>query len=312
MNAIVPVDFNEMQLVARAMATSGFFQDTKQESQAIVKVLAGREMGLGPFASMTGIHIIQGRPALSANLIATLIKNDPRYNYKVLQLDEKACSIDFYENGEKIGNSTFTLEDAKKAQTKNLDKFPKNMLFARAISNGAKWYTPGIFGGNPVYTPEELGASIDQDGNVIEGAFVETPAPVSKPNGSQVSELDALGAQIWNGKWETVKPALMKKGKTETGAMKLVMDRLAALNDLDGLLAHISTNWPDLVSFVPLAWAKIAETYGLVDALAFLSACQKAMQTPGFTAPMPPDAADSLIQTRSAMIVAGYPEPVPA
>jgi hypothetical protein len=49
------------------------------------------------------------------------------------------------------------LEDAKKAGTKNLDKYPKNMLFARAISNGVKWYTPDVFAG-PVYVPEEMGA----------------------------------------------------------------------------------------------------------------------------------------------------------
>lgn len=180
-NAIVQFDFNELSQIAKAMAASGFFQDTKLEAQAIVKVLAGREMGLGPFASMTGIHIIQGRPSLGANLIASLIKNDPRYNYRVVQLDDKVCSVDFYENGEKCGNSTFTAEDAKKAQTKNLDKFPKNMLFARAISNGAKWFTPGIFGGSPVYTPDELGADVDEDGNIIEGAFTPAPAPEKKP-----------------------------------------------------------------------------------------------------------------------------------
>ena len=55
----------------------------------------------------------------------------------------------------KIGNSTFTIDDAKKAGTKNVDKFPKNMLFARAMSNGVRWYTPDIFNGS-VYTPEEL------------------------------------------------------------------------------------------------------------------------------------------------------------
>ncbi len=65
------------------------------------------------------------------------------------------CSIDFYQGKEKIGNSTFTIEDAKKALTKNIDKFPKNMLFARAISNGVKWYSPDVLSG-PVYVPEEM------------------------------------------------------------------------------------------------------------------------------------------------------------
>ena len=50
------------------------------------------------------------------------------------------------------------------------------MFFARAISNGAKWYTPGIFGGAPVYTPDEMGADVDEDGDIID-AEVE---PVTK------------------------------------------------------------------------------------------------------------------------------------
>jgi hypothetical protein len=39
--------------------------------------------------------------------------------------------------------------------TKNIDKFPKNMFFARAISNGVKWFCPDVFSG-PVYTLEEM------------------------------------------------------------------------------------------------------------------------------------------------------------
>jgi hypothetical protein len=48
----------------------------------------------------------------------------------------------------------------------NWKKYPKNMLFARAISNGQKWFVPDAFNGATVYTPDELGASEDADGNV--------------------------------------------------------------------------------------------------------------------------------------------------
>lgn len=164
--------FDEMQRAAIALHESGYFTDSKSKAQAIVKVMAGAELGIPPFAAMTGIHIIQGKPALGANVLATLIKNDPRYNYRVLEMTAEVCRIQFYENGEPCGISEFTIVEARKAGTKNLDKFPKNMLFARAISNGAKWYTPGIFGGAPVYTPDELGADVDEDGNIIEGTAV--------------------------------------------------------------------------------------------------------------------------------------------
>jgi hypothetical protein len=169
--------FGQIQQAAGALYKSGYFTDAKSEAQAIVKVMAGAELGLPPFAAMTGIHIIQGKPALGANVIATLIKNDPRYDYRVLEHTDAVCRIQFYENGKPCGVSEFTAQDARKAQTKNMDKFPKNMLFARAISNGAKWYTPGIFGGTPVYTPDELGADVDEDGVIIEGSY--TPAVVA-------------------------------------------------------------------------------------------------------------------------------------
>lgn len=141
--------------MAKAFAESGMFTDTKSAAQAVVKIQAGQEIGIPPFASMTGIHIIQGKPTIGAGLIASRVKGSGKYDYKVTEQNEKKCSIDFYQGKEKIGNSTFTIEEAKKAGTKNLDKFPRNMLFARAISNGVKWYCPDVFAG-PVYVPEEM------------------------------------------------------------------------------------------------------------------------------------------------------------
>jgi hypothetical protein len=141
--------------MAKAFAESGMFADTKSAAQAIVKIQAGQEIGIPPFAAMTGIHIIQGKPTIGAGLIASRVKGSGKYDYKVIEASEKVCSIDFYQGATKIGNSTFTIEDAKKALTKNIDKFPKNMLFARAISNGVKWYCPDVFSG-PVYVPEEM------------------------------------------------------------------------------------------------------------------------------------------------------------
>jgi hypothetical protein len=151
----------ELMNMAKAFAESGMFADTKSAAQAIVKIQAGQEIGIPPFAAMTGIHIIQGKPTIGAGLIASRVKGSGKYDYRVVEASEKVCSIDFYQGATKIGNSTFTIEDARKALTKNIDKFPKNMLFARAISNGVKWYCPDIFSG-PVYVPEEM-ASVTED-----------------------------------------------------------------------------------------------------------------------------------------------------
>ena len=161
LTTLTQLPLQEVMSIGKTFAESGMFADTKSAAQAIVKIQAGQEIGIPPFAAMTGIHIIQGKPTIGAGLIASRVKGSGKYDYKVMQQDEKICSIDFYQGKEKIGNSTFTIEDAKKAQTKNIDKFPKNMLFARAISNGVKWFCPDVFSG-PVYVPEEMNHVIEE------------------------------------------------------------------------------------------------------------------------------------------------------
>lgn len=156
-----PASFQDIMNIGKAFAESGMFPDIKSAAQAVVKIQAGQELGIAPFAAMSGIHIIAGKPTVGAGLMAAKVKASGKYDYKVIQQDEKACSLDFYQGKTKLGNSTFTIEDAKKADTKNMGKFPRNMLFARAISNGVRWFTPDIFT-SPVYTPEEM-ASVTED-----------------------------------------------------------------------------------------------------------------------------------------------------
>jgi hypothetical protein len=164
-----------MQL-GTVLAQSGFFQDSKQAAQAVVKVLAGRELGFGPIASMTGVNIIQGRVTLSANLIAAAIKKSGRYDYQIKEHTNKRCVLTFFDGANVMGESSFGIEDAQMAglmNNANWKKWPRNMMFARAISNGAKWYCPDVFT-TGVYTPDELGAEVDAEtGEVIEAPWTK-------------------------------------------------------------------------------------------------------------------------------------------
>lgn len=165
-DALVELSIPETMSLGEVFAQSGFFADAKQAAQCVVKILAGRELGLGPMAAMNGVYIISGRVSYGANIIAAVIKASAKYDYRVRELSDKTCSIEFFEDGQSAGVSTFTMEDARRAQTKNLDKFPRNMLFSRALTNGARWYAPDVFSG-AVYTPEELGAEVDEEGRPV-------------------------------------------------------------------------------------------------------------------------------------------------
>ena len=186
-----PMGISEVERLAQVMARSGYFNDAREVAQAAVKVLAGQELGVPPVAAMMGINIIKGKVALGGNLIASRIKA-AGYDYRHKQFDAKGCVLTFYgrlrQDGtrETLGESSFTEEDAKAAQLIGKEgdmyrKYPRNMYFNRAISNGARWYTPDVFSGIPVFTPEELGAQVDAEGEVIEVEPEKPPAPPPTP-----------------------------------------------------------------------------------------------------------------------------------
>lgn len=183
---IQPDELETIQRTARLLAVSNYFDGKGDTPQAIAmmatKILAGREMGFGPFASVNGIHIISGKPSVGANLMASAVKSSARYDYRVKEMSNDKCVIEFFERAPEghpdkrvsIGVSEFTKADATAAGTQNMTKFPRNMLFARAMSNGVRWYCPDIFSGNAVYVPEELGAEVDGDGNIVEATYSVT------------------------------------------------------------------------------------------------------------------------------------------
>jgi hypothetical protein len=129
-------DLNTMMLVAKTVADSRYFSETNGPAQAMVKILAGHEMGVSPIASMTGIHLVKGKITLGSNLMAAKVRSSGRYDYRVKHLDDQRCEIEFLMDGKPLGLSTFTIEDAKKAGLAggdNYRKYPRNMLFARAM-----------------------------------------------------------------------------------------------------------------------------------------------------------------------------------
>lgn len=185
----IKLTLDETIKLADVFAQSGLFSDIKGAAQAVTKIIAGRELGFPPIASMTGIYIVKGRVTMSANLIAAAIQRSGKYSYRVVEMTNKVCIINFYEQQQQIGTSTFDEKDAQDAGLLNNDnwkKFRRNMLFARALTNGARWFTPEIFGGL-IYTPDELGAESPADISAEINASIETlpPTPSQVPSTSR-------------------------------------------------------------------------------------------------------------------------------
>lgn len=179
----------EPMQIGEIFAKSGMFPDVKTQAEAVVKILAGKEMGLSPFESMNNLYIVNGKLSLMSNSMASIVKKSNKYDYTVKVLDDKECTIEFFsKNGDKelMGTSTFTFQDAAKAGLVNKEvwkSYPRNMLFARALSNGVRWFCPDASCG---YTVEEM-----QD--VVQEKEIKTIE--IKPEGSVIEVKEKIGGE---------------------------------------------------------------------------------------------------------------------
>jgi hypothetical protein len=170
---------DDLARLARVFAASGLFgRAGNQESQVAecaIRLLAGMEAGFSPFASATGVHIIEGKPAFSSGLLAQAVRRHPVYDYRVIENTATVCRIQFTANSQPLAVSEFTIEMAKRAglaEKSIWKKYPEAMLFSRALTAGMRTHCPDALGGHPAYTPDELG------GDEVVPVMVTEAAPV--------------------------------------------------------------------------------------------------------------------------------------
>jgi hypothetical protein len=163
-------------------AASGLFgrngnQDT-QIAECAIRLMAGMEAGFSPFASATGVHIINGKPAFSSNLLAQAVRRHPVYDYRVLEKSNTVCRIRFLAKGETLGDETFTIEMAERAgllKNPTWRSYPEAMLFSRALTAGMRTHCPDALNGATAYTAEELG----DDAQPVEAVEVAEVQPAA-------------------------------------------------------------------------------------------------------------------------------------
>jgi len=152
---IEALELQHVDSMAAIFVQSGWFPDVKSKSQCIVKIMVGREIDLTPLQSMQQIYVFPTQTGMhiqmSGNLIASKIRTSGKYDYKIIQSDDKVCEIEFFQISpvkESLGKYKYTFERATKAGLTGKNNWktnPEDMNFNRCISGGYKKFTPDIF-----------------------------------------------------------------------------------------------------------------------------------------------------------------------
>jgi hypothetical protein len=191
--SLVPhgAEWDAMKNQASLAVQSGFLpQSIKTPQQAVIIALKGRELGIPMMQAFAQISVINGKPAMGAELMLGMIyKNHPRaWINTLLNTDEEAC-IQAGRNAQVTQKFSFTIKDAQRAGLTSKpvwQQYPKTMLYWRCVSMMARQLFPDAIMGMS-HTPEELGAEINEDGEVLVAEVVKvdaSPRADSEPNGA--------------------------------------------------------------------------------------------------------------------------------
>lgn len=259
-----PLSLRDPGQLARAFAESGYWKHVKTPAQAVVIMAAGEELGLTPLASMQGITMIEGNIGYRGNLIAQLLRQHPRYEFKVLERTNERCTLQFTIDGEPPegdpdeGRVTYSVEDAARAELVKPRggwvKNPRAMCFNRALTEGARVHAPDLTAGTPVYSTEEIEEVITEplvvDAEVVDEDDAE-PTPTLP---------DETIEHLTKG-YELAKPALEENGVNALDGLNV---RLGALG-IDGFNPNESV--PEQLARLTEEQAEAldADLQGLVD-----------------------------------------------
>jgi hypothetical protein len=171
-----PYELTEKQVTI--IANTEFVPADKRGKHDLIwaAIFKGRSIGIDDFTALNEIHIVNGKPGLSAALAAGLVRQRGH------KIDGQMSSESATARGVRADNGStltvvFTMEDAKNAGLagKGVWKsYPQSMLWARAVTQLCRSLFSDCFIGG-VYTPEELGADVVLDEDVIvEGEIADS------------------------------------------------------------------------------------------------------------------------------------------
>lgn len=194
--------FTELEQIAAYAEASGLFSGGQKlsKSQAMMRLLRGKEIGLPPTTALGGIWFSRGKLICDAATTAFLL-SQAGYEIEATETTNTQCGMKLLRDGKAISPvTTFTLEEARKAGLVKgggaWESWPSDMLWARCLTRLARRYAAHVFGGS-IYAPGEIPGEGEHEAEpvAVPQMLSSTPPPAaaSKPIDSALAAaLDAL------------------------------------------------------------------------------------------------------------------------
>lgn len=185
-----PNTFGELVQTAQRLFASNLLPKTIRSVEAAVAVIqTGRELQLNPMEAFRNVHVIEGTPTVSPKCKLGLIQRSGELADLRIVEGEGWAECTMRRKGQPSPITVrFTMEEAQRAGLTNKGNWkawPRNMMRWRAIGFVADMLFSDVTGGH--FTPDELGAETDAEGEPVE--VEQAPEPQRVERGQQVQTM---------------------------------------------------------------------------------------------------------------------------
>ena len=249
---------------ARALADSYLLpeQYRRQPANVLFAIEYGEMLGIPAIAAITGIHVIDGKPTASAGLISALVRHaghklrvgydaqkmtgwaeivrsdDPSYTFRSEWDLDRAVTAELCT----IGKDGKPYAVDSKGKSKPWRKFYPSMVKHRAVTEAARDACEEVLFGLH-YTPEELGAEVDEEGRVIGGVIVvdEMPDDTAEVEAA-LRVIPGIGMDACRKMWRETKAALTDGRMTDAGSGRVLAALTARMEALASPAGSVSAS----------------------------------------------------------------------
>lgn len=170
-------DLGDMLVKSRMIPST---VNTPEAAAAII--MKGHELGIGPMQAFDSISVIQGKPTISPQLMLALIERSGLLEDMSVDEGKDHCTITLKRRGRSPQTVTFDRSEAVAMKLAGKDNWLKQfgvMMYWRCVAKGCRRVFPDVIAG--CYTPDEMGAEVGEDGEIIDGEVIERPQIEERP-----------------------------------------------------------------------------------------------------------------------------------
>jgi hypothetical protein len=199
---IAQPDYESLWKLSQRISNTPFVPTAlRGKNEAVLAcVLYGAELGLGPMQSLNSIHVIEGRTAMSPELMRAMVA---RHGHRIDVVENSATACEVKGMRSDTGSTAtvrWTMEDAKLAGLagkNNWKTYPRAMLLARATSELCRIVFPDVIAGLS-YTPEEVSsiAGVEYVEEIVEKPAASIEQKVEETIDDEIIEAEIVEDEV--------------------------------------------------------------------------------------------------------------------